>query len=381
MTILVLLVALALTATAIIASANGLFFPPLRSVRPRKNMPRVSLLVPARNEAHLIGRTVRQLLAQDVADYEVIVLDDCSSDGTAAVAREAGQGDPRLRVLEGAPLPQGWVGKVWACHQLAQAATGDILVFTDADVNWRPGALAALIARMARTRADLLSVWPTQECHSWAERLTVPLMAAMPAMGYVPIVLVHHTPWALFATANGQCLAFRRSAYFKIGGHAAVRDQIVEDVALARRIKRARLGLRLADGAGLITCRMYQDWPTVRDGFAKNFLVGHGDRLELMTLNVVAHWLIYVWPWLWLLFGWLAPSHPDWPAVPLALAALGVGIRALSAAGTRQRLRDSALIPISVLLISLIALRAIWWRLRYHGSIWKGRPIARVSSK
>jgi chlorobactene glucosyltransferase len=297
------------------------------------------------------------------------------------VAKAAANGDPRLRVLSGAPLPQGWVGKVWACHQLSQAATGDILVFTDADVRWAPGALAALIARMARTRADLLSVWPTQETVTWAERLVVPLMAALPAMGYLPVLLVHHTPWACFATANGQCLAFRRSAYDKIGGHASVRGSIVEDVALARRIKSAYLGLRLAEGAGLITCLMYRDWPSVRDGFAKNILVGHGDRLELLGANVLLHWVIYVWPWLWLLFGWMVPGHPDWPTVPLALAALGVGIRALSAASTRQRLRDSFLIPVSVLLVTLIALRATWWLLRYRGPIWKGRAIARASTK
>jgi chlorobactene glucosyltransferase len=315
---------------------------------------------------------VKTLLKQTRPPDEIIVLDDNSEDGTAEAALAAADGDSRLRVLAGAPLPEGWLGKNWACHQLAQAAQGDLLIFTDADVVWIPGALAALMERAQDSRADLLTVWPTQLTDTWSERLIVPLMA-LAVLGYLPLPLAHHTSFAAAAAANGQCMAFRRRAYDLIGGHKSVRGQIVEDVALARRIKRAGLRLRMADGAGMIACRMYRDWPSVRDGFGKNILAGHGDSLVFLGISTTFHWLAFVFPWLWLLVN---PAGLDgWPWLPFALIALGVGARIITAAATRQRLLDALLMPVSVVLMTMIVGRAVWWRLRYGGPRWKGRTI------
>ncbi|GIV81790.1 MAG: hypothetical protein KatS3mg051_1144 [Anaerolineae bacterium] len=346
------------------AALNAVTFPRLRRAQP-KQLSRVSLLVPARDEAAVIGTTVRQLLAQAYPDFEVLVLDDQSSDQTAQVARSAAAGDERLRVLAGEPLPEGWLGKNWACHQLAAQASGDVLVFTDADVRWQPEALAALMALLERHRGDVLTVWPTQETHGWAERLVVPLIALV-VLGYLPELLVRYAPWASFAAANGQCLAFRREAYQTIGGHAAVRDRIVEDVALARLAKRQRRRLLMADGNGLIACRMYTGWSAVRDGFAKNIIAGYGGVVPLMLASVF-HWLVFLAPWVWL----IARPAP-WP---LALVTLGVGARLITAGATRQRLADALLMPLSVLLMTVIAGQAVWWHVRYGGPRWKGRTI------
>ncbi len=346
------------------AALNAVTFPRLRRAQPKRPS-RVSLLVPARDEATLIGTTVRQLLAQTYRDFEVLVLDDQSSDHTAQVARSAAAGDERLRVLAGEPLPEGWLGKNWACHQLAAQASGDVLVFTDADVRWQPEALAALMALLEYHRSDVLTVWPTQETHGWAERLVVPLMALV-VLGYLPELLVRYAPWAAFAAANGQCLAFRREAYQAIGGHAAVRDRIVEDVALARLAKRQRRRLLMADGNGLIACRMYAGWSAVRDGFAKNIIAGYGGVGPLMLASVF-HWLVFLAPWVWLI---AQPS--SWP---LALVTLGVGARLITAGATRQRLADALLMPLSVLLMTVIAAQAVWWHVRYGGPRWKGRTI------
>ncbi|MBL8155374.1 MAG: glycosyltransferase, partial [Anaerolineae bacterium] len=273
-----ILIGLVLVSMAAIAISNAIWFPRLRAGHsgPAEPHPRVSILIPARNEAAVIGQTVQRLLDQSFDQFELLVLDDASTDATAAVAREAGRGDPRLRIIGGAPLPAGWSGKNWACQQLSEQATGDILILTDADVIWSAEALESLVAEFERTQADLLTVWPTQHTVSWAERMVVPMMA-LAIQCYLPVALVHHARWSVFAAANGQCMAFRRRAYSRIGGHAAVRDQIVEDVSLARRIKKAGLRLRMVDGAGLIACRMYQDWPSVRRGFGKNILAGHGN--------------------------------------------------------------------------------------------------------
>jgi chlorobactene glucosyltransferase len=361
----ILFVCCALVVITAVAIINVLMLPRLRTNADAQNMPLISILIPARNEAGVIGHTVEGLLAQTYARFEIIILDDHSTDDTGEIALRAGAGDARVRVVTGAPLPPGWLGKNWACQQLAQVARGNWLLFADADVSWSPDALASCAALMQESQADMLTVWPTQQTVSWAERLVVPLIA-LAVLGYLPLLLVHHTRWPVFAAANGQCLIFRRATYAGVGGHAAVRAQIVEDVALARLVKSQGFRLRMADGAGQVRCRMYRDWPTVRDGFGKNILAGHGSSLILLGLSAVFHWMVFVLPWLWLPGG-------GWQA--LALIVLGVGVRMLTASATRQRLPDALLMPLSVALMTRIAWQAVWWQLRYGGPRWKGRTL------
>jgi chlorobactene glucosyltransferase len=330
-----------------------------------------AVLIPARNEAAVIGATVLSLLSQAPPGCEVIVLDDSSEDGTAAAARSAAGTNPNFRLLRGQPLPQGWMGKNWACHQLALATDADILVFADADVQWQPGALAAVLNAQKTLCADLLTVWPTQITKSWGERLTVPLMA-LAVLGYLPLGLAHDFYHPLAAAANGQCMVFRRGAYAAVGGHAAVRGVVVEDVRLAQRIKACRLRLRMADGNELLRCRMYNGWRAALDGYAKNILAGHGNSVALLALSTIFHWLLFIWPWAWLLFGSVWPPG-FWPFWPAALVGAGIAARAVTAAATHQRVLDALLMPISVVLMTLIAARAIWWRWRFGGVIWKGR--------
>ena len=370
-------VTLILIGMATIAVVNSLLFPRLGRAGETAGRPKVSVLIPARNEAAVIGRTVRSLLVQNYQNFEIIVLDDQSTDDTAEIVRRLARQSPRLRLIKGQPLPAGWLGKNWACHQLAGAAAGEWLLFSDADVTWTPDALASLVAEMNQTQADLLTIWPTQRTESWGERLTVPLMALV-VLGYLPLPLVHHTPWAAFAAANGQCLAFRRRAYELVGGHKAVYDEVLEDVILARRLKAKGLRLRMADGADRVNCRMYPDWPAVRDGYAKNILAGYGGRVSFLLLATLFHWLVFLLPWLWLGFGWLLPGLTGWPLWPLLLVGLGSGVRALTAAVTRQRILDALLMPASVLLMTRIAFQAVWWQWRYGGPLWKGRVIKRT---
>jgi chlorobactene glucosyltransferase len=355
----------------LIALVNALAFPRLRPAS--TGAQRVSLLIPARNEAAVIAETVRSLLAQDYPALEILILDDHSGDGTAEIALAAAAGDPRLRLFPGKPLPPGWLGKAWACQQLSEHATGELLIFTDADVRWQPGALTALVAHFEQTRADLLTIWPTQITHTWAERLVVPLMA-FTIVGYLPILAVHHTPWPVFAAANGQCLVFRRPVYAQVGGHGAVRQNIVEDMGFAWAVKRAGRRLRMADGGGLLQTRMYANWQQVRHGFAKNILAGHANSLVFLLFSTFFHWALFLFPWLWLAFGWRLPVSPLYPWGPLGLAALGVSLRAITAAVSGQRLRDALFLPISVILMTVIAAQSVWWRLR-GGPRWKGREL------
>lgn len=367
MFVLGLFISFALLIIAITLLSNLVFFPRLQAAQPAEQ-PFVSVLIPARDEAAVIAHTVAQVLAQTYSDFELLLLDDHSSDGTGALAEQAAQGDARFRLLSGEALPPGWLGKNWACHQLAQAARGDLLLFVDADVQLRPEALASLVALAARQQAGLLTVWPTQITQSWGERLVVPLMA-FAILGYLPVLPVHYTRWPAFAAANGQCLLFTRPAYQHSGGHIAVRDQIVEDVALARRIKKAGLRLCMADGNRLVSCRMYPGgWPQVRDGFAKNILAGHGNSVFFLLASTAFHWLIFILPWVWWLFG-----GGGW-ALSLGLA--GVLLRALTAIFTHQRLLDALLMPLSVALMTIIAFRSIAWHFQ-GGVVWKERNLSR----
>ncbi|MEO8393143.1 MAG: glycosyltransferase family 2 protein [Chloroflexota bacterium] len=370
----------ALSVTLVIAIVNTITFPRLRVpppssaplIHPSADTPLISILIPARNEANAIANTIRALRAQSYMPFEVILLDDQSTDGTPDIARAAAQGDPRIQIIAGQPLLEGWLGKNWACHQLSNEARGRVLIFTDADVQWQPDALKSVVAMMQRTQADLLTVWPTQITVTRSERLVVPLIA-LAIFGYLPALLVQNTPYPSLAAANGQCLAFKKSAYQSVGGHVAVRASIVEDISFARRIKAKGLRLIMADGAGLITCRMYRNWREVREGFAKNILAGYGGRVSFLALATVFHWLIFVLPWLWLLIGWLTVGIGGWPLVPLLLIALGVIVRGLTAFATRQRLRDALWMPVSALLMTIIAGQAVWWQWRYGGARWKGR--------
>jgi chlorobactene glucosyltransferase len=373
MTIIWIFALCALIGIALISVLNALTFPRLRPASPAQT-PHVSILVPARNEADVIGETVMGHLRQDYPHYEIIVLDDGSADGTSELALEAAAGDPRLNVIGGEPLPGGWLGKNWACHQLSRQAEGDILIFTDADVRWAPEALSALVHLMEETRASTFTVWPTQQTETWSERLVVPMMMFV-IFGYLPELCVRYVPWPVFAAANGQCLVFRRTAYSQIGGHAAVRGNIIEDVGLAWETKRNHLRLVMSTGNRLVCTRMYHNWPEVRDGFAKNILAGHGSQPVLLLLSAVFHWLLFLLPSAWLALGWAFPLSSSWPWFPLALIGLGVGIRALSAAATHQRIPDAVFLPISTMLMTVIAARSLWWHYRYGGPQWKGRTV------
>ncbi|GIV69873.1 glycosyltransferase [Caldilinea sp.] len=371
------MVTLGLTVLLAIAITNHRRFPRLHPVAaedaPLSTLPKVSVLIPARNEAAHIGDALEDLTQQAFPGLEILVLDDHSEDATAEIVCAFMRRAPEVRLLCGKALPAGWTGKNWACAQLASAATGDILLFADADVRWRPGALRSVLHAMETLDADLLTVWPTQITVTWMERLTVPLMA-MAVMAYLPIWLAHTFYHPLAAAANGQCMAFRRSAYEVIGGHAAVRAAIVEDVRLAQKIKEAGLHLRMADGSGLVICRMYRGAREALDGYTKNIFAGHGNRLSLLALSTLFHWSLFLAPWLWLGLGRSWPL-PGWPLWPLALGFAGVAVRAITAHATRQRVGDAVLLPVSVLIFTWIAGRALWQQLRYGGVRWKGRLI------
>ena len=348
-----------------VAVVNAVAFPSLRRLSQRAALadrvtpPRVSLLVPARDEIATLPDTAPTWLAQ--APDELIVLADGSSDGTGAYLASLAAASPRVRELTGAPLPPGWSGKNWACHQLAAVASGDLLVFTDADVRWEPGALDAVRHAATATRSDLLTCWPRQRCETLGERVLVPLVDML-LLTTLPAPLAH-APWPASATgANGQCMVWSREAYDRFGGHAALRGEVLEDVRSAQRVKRLGGRVVLSLGRDLINTRMYRGYDAAVRGFAKNVLAAAGRPLALVAIGLL-NLLTYTaaWP--------LAFVDLRWLAVGVA----GVGLRALTNGLAGRNPGEALLQPLGPLALLPVIALALRWRGGYE---WRGRRYA-----
>lgn len=249
------------------------------SSTPPAEAPLVSVIVPARNEAHNISRCVRSILGSEYPEFDLIVVDDLSDDDTAGAARAAATGDSRLSVIAAGPLPDGWFGKQWACSCGAMQARGEILCFTDADTTHGPELLARSVNAMRDLRADLLSVAGTQEMSSFWERVVQPFMFAMLAARYGGTEAVNESRRTADKIANGQFLMIRREAYLELGGHGAVREKVAEDLALAQLFFGRGKRTTLIAGLDQLSTRMYRSLAEVVEGWMKNVYAGALDAV------------------------------------------------------------------------------------------------------
>jgi Glycosyl transferase family 2 len=234
----------------------------------------VTVVVPARDEEDQIGGCLAALLDQrGVPDLRIVVVDDGSSDGTADVVSAVT--DPRVRLLRAAAPPPGWLGKPHACATGAATADDGVLVFVDADVRLFPDAVAGAVAVLDERGLDLVSPWPRPVAHGFAERLVQPLAPWLWATT-LPLRLAERSGRPSLAAANGQFLVLTAGGYRRAGGHAAVRGEVLEDIALLRAVKRAGGRGVPIDGSRLAACRMYDGWPALRDGYAKSLWAAVG---------------------------------------------------------------------------------------------------------
>jgi hypothetical protein len=324
----------------------------------------ISAIVPARNEEATIALAVESLAAQpEIA--EIIVINDQSTDRTAAILEALAASVPKLCVLETQPLPAGWVGKNYAVALGAAQAAGHWLLFTDADAVHLPGSAARALADAAAAGAALVSYSPQQEIETWWERALVPFVYCRLAQRFSFVeVSDPHSP---AAAANGQYLLIRRDAYQAIGGHPSVRGEVLEDVALARRVKQAGYRIYFAPGQGIARVRMYRSFAQMWQGWTKNlYPLGGGSPAD------VRRELLSVVPWVPLALLALGPVDRILPLLGLLLLA---GRHAAYAAMLRRNQ-----FPVSCVVYYLPAVVLYSWALLVSAwqyargtVVWKGR--------
>ncbi|MDI3309032.1 MAG: glycosyltransferase family 2 protein [Acetobacteraceae bacterium] len=346
--------------------------------RPPEPAPRVVVIIPARDEAANLGPTLAALSAQRYPREccRILVIDDGSCDDTAKVAEQAAAADPRIRLHPAGRLPDGWLGKPHACWRGARLATdADWLCFMDADVRAAPDLLASAVNQAEREGLDMLSLHPFQELGSFWERLVIP--AGMLMIACAKDLRAMQDPASPEAEANGQFILIRRAAYMALGGHAAVRGEVCEDLALARRAKAAGYRLRLVAAEHLARTRMYRDLGSLWEGFAKNAveIMGNGRRTLLVAgLGALFAWTAFLLP---PLLG-AAALHQPRPAalVGAALAALGSAVVVGVVAGTARHFRGpmalALLFPIGACMAAALAWHSVSLRRRGHVT-WKRR--------
>jgi glycosyltransferase involved in cell wall biosynthesis len=340
----------------------------------------VSAIVPARNEEGTIAPAVESLAAQPEIT-EIIVINDQSTDGTAAELDRLSERYAQLRVLQTNALPGGWVGKNYAVSLGAAQAAGDWLLFTDADGVHLPGSTARALADAAATGAGLVSYSPEQEMHTWWERALIPFVYTR--LGQKFSYDAVNDPDSQAAAANGQYLLIRREDYERIGGHAVVAGEVLEDVALARLAKQAGIRLHFSSGIGIIRVRMYRTFGAMWQGWTKNLYPLIGGALGGTSSGksrAVGRELRGVVPWIPLLLLLLTPLHPILGVLGAALLA---GRHAGYAATLRRNRFPAALVLYympGVPLYAAVLLTSEWHYAR--GSVsWKGReyPVSRES--
>jgi chlorobactene glucosyltransferase len=344
--------------------------------------PFVSVIVPARNEAHNIGRCVSSLAAQQYPNFEIVVVDDGSTDGTGALARAVGPGTAQaLRVVDGRPLPEGWFGKPWACATGAAEARGEILLFTDADTQHHPELLSRAVAALEEDAAQALSLVGSQEMGTFWERLIQPQIFVLIGMRFPRLNRVVDPPRWRDAIANGQFILVRREPYEALGGHAAVRGEVVEDLRLAQELTRNGGRLTVRGAVDLFSTRMYTSLRELVDGWTKNVATGARQSAvgwAPLALPGIVTFLLGVWvlppvlflslAGVWLAGGSVEPALLLWSGITTGFA-LSIWLGAYSRMGAPAPY--GLLFPLGALMVLYIVLRS---QLRGRRRIeWKGR--------
>ena len=350
-------------ALAIHSIINGLL---LR--RPGNRTPiseQVAILIPARNEALNIRECLDGVLAQkNLEAFRVYVLDDGSSDETNSIVREIAAVNPQLTLLRGQELPEGWTGKNYACWQLANAAqASEYLVFIDADVRLRADAVVKSINALRKNLWKFISPYPRQLARTWSEWLIQPLLQ-WSWITTLPLRLAERSLRPELTAANGQFLILEKNAYFSAGGHKAIHEEVLDDIHLARQMKRHNFRGNVIDGSAIATCRMYRSWRELRDGYTKSLWSAFGS-IPGAILVIIFLFSLYIFPLFIALLGF------SWGISLLLFAFIS---RLISAVRSQSSISSALAHPIAITLLCYLIVRS-WWLKRKNRLEWKARPL------
>ena len=336
--------------------------------------PVLTICIPARNEERNVEAVVRGALANAGVPLEVLVYDDQSTDRTPTILAALRGEDARVRAVTTEPLPAGWNGKQWGCERMGQAARGQWLLFTDADVRFTPDCFARALAEAARLDAALLSTIPREETGTFLERLVVPMIHWM-LFSWLPMPRMRATNDPATSAGCGQFLLVRRDAWLAAGGHAAFRDSMHDGIKLPRNVRRAGFHTDLYDGSDTVSCRMYRSAGETWRGFTKNAYEGLGSPVVLVVFTVLEAFGILL-PWIWLPVMLVVQGTESMPTVPTGLASFAIGTqvaqRRLLAKRFSQPWECWVLHPVTIVLLLAIQWRS-WWLHLTKRRAWRGR--------
>jgi chlorobactene glucosyltransferase len=353
----------------------------LRSLRkPKSNVelpvpaPLISILIPARNEEANIGACLESLRRQDYPNFEILVLDDSSTDGTADILARITAEDSRVRVLQGKPLPQGWAGKPFACHQLAQEARGSWLLFTDADTVHAPSMLRTVLGAAIVSRAALISGFPYQRNNSILQKTIMPILFYFMLFCLLPFWWLQRSRGTMPSVAIGQFLFFSANEYRNIGGHEAVKSRILEDVWLGREVSRHHYKQLTLDLSSLVSCQMYREFGTMWQGITRWFYMAASLSVVSLVAMIFVVLMLFLAPFLWLVYGLLlAQPAFGWEVLVTLQVAIVFLARFLAGRRFSQPKTSVILHPIGMAFLILVCFYASYQYLTGAGVKWKGR--------
>lgn len=259
--------------------------------------PLVSVLIPARNEEKNIRKCLTSLLKSDYPQLEIIILDDDSRDRTYEIVKKLAAGEKNLKVIKGKKLPPDWTGKNWSCHQLAQAARGEWFLFTDADTTHKPQSVSVALALAQRTQSVFLTCIPGLVTKTWAEKLYMPIIH-FAFLALVPFKLINYSKDSRLSFGIGPFLLIQRNFYFSCGGHESVKEKIVDDMALAKRVKENQGKIAVIDGTKIMNVRFYTSLKEVWKGFSKNCYEAIGGAPHYLFLILLVCYFLFIYPYL-----------------------------------------------------------------------------------
>ncbi len=347
----------------LIALVNYLSFAYLPKITSLSVAPSVSILIPARNEEKNIGTLLAQLTTFDYPDLEIIVYNDHSTDKTESIVNHWVTNNPNIKLINGKELPQGWLGKNHACHQLAKTATGELILFLDADVNVKKDVIQRSISYLQQHQLDFLSVFPKQIVISLGEKISVPLMNWI-LLSLLPLFLIRKSNNEAFSAANGQFMLFKAIIYKSLFPHEVCKYEKVEDIAIMKLYKQKGLPSDTLLGDEDITCRMYQGINDAIEGFTKNIFQFFGNSI-LITL----------------VFGFITTVAPfvlyfNMGYVWLTVYVLGVvSLRFFVSLASQQSIIQNLILAIPQHLVFLMIISKGLINKRKKRIIWKGRNI------